>query len=478
MMELIYTSSSKGVDRGSQGYCTVACSDSLPPMLKMNLENMSDYSWIYPPHDKNFKNNPVNYSFVKVKAGDEWLTVLSRIGLNGLDYSGRPNKIAHFVCLDEDDLDECHEFSPAQLMIRENTFVKSWEDGSQFEENDFSELAPDNSGTSAEYWEEITGNSAWAADFVNKYKDSPDSQISVIYDSDMDPLRLIAEATALLTPEEQWETAFSTYFNGTSLNSTCNWRFILRGSKYHTGLKSTKNFIDLRELKNQTPESDLIMDELSMDAPESSTTVSQGTSVSSGPEARRKVRYRKSPAKVQKTSGGKSGIVILLILIIIGLTGILLSKNALFGNKSHGDSAGAVEEENLFAYEVEPVPIPAGHELEEFGDVLVLVKTDDFLNALKINKKMTLDIFPGKPEKIEIKLVSTKQFKVIENVISKLYLEKVDGEFIQNKEALIKLKNSKFLIIESLREIDQSFIDEFKTNIKKMKVNRVIFEFI
>ena len=100
------------------------------------------------------------------------------------------------------------------------------------------------------------------------------------------------------------------------------------------------------------------------------------------------------------------------------------------------------------------------------------------VSTLKTNKKMTLDIFPGKPEKIEIKLVSTKQFKVIENVISKLYLEKVDGEFIQNKEALIKLENSKFLIIESLREIDQSFIAEFKTNIKKMKVNRVIFEFI
>ena len=474
MMELIYTSSSKGVDRGSQGYCTVACSDSLPPMLKMNLETMSDYSWIYPPHHKDFSNNPVNYSFVKVKDGDEWLRVISRIGLNGLDYSGRPNKIAHHICISDDDLDECHRFSPASLVSKQNTFVTSWEDSSKFLEKDISELEPEGSASQS-YWQEVTGDSGWASHLVELYHDSIDSQINVLYDSHIDPLKLIIEATELLSPEEQWDTTFSTYFNGSSLNTTCNWRFILRGSKYHDSLKSTKNLIDINEFQGKAPETDTGLDDLSIEGQSSETSVSQGSFVASGEGNKKRIKRRvRRPVSGSSKSSSQKTSVILLLVVITALAGFLVLK----GQKKSDDDVAEVKEEVFYNYQVEQQPIPAGHELEEFGDVLVTIKTADFLNELKTNKKMSLDVFKTKPVKIETKLVSTKQYKVIDNVISKLFLEKVDGEFVQNKVPLIKLRISKELVVESVADIDEAFIEEFKTNIKKMKVNRVIFEFI
>lgn len=471
MMELIYTSSSKGVDRGSQGYCTVACSDSIPALLKINLENMSDYSWIYPPHDKDFNKNPVNYSFVKVKAGDEWLRVILRIGLNGLDYSGRPNKIAHFICLKDDDLDECHELSPAHIISRQDTFVDSWADDSTFSEKDLSNLGSEMPSPSTTYWQEVTGDGAWANHLVQEYQDSTDSQINVIYDSHVDPLKLIVEATSLLSSEEQWDTTFSTYFNGTSLNSSCNWRFILRGSKNHEGLKPNKNIIDLNDLQGKAPEAELSMDDLSIEDSSSGVSTSQNRpTVSRGQDSNQR-RATKS-----NKSGGQKISILLLVVVIVALTAMLLNKDLLFGGKS--DNASDVQEETLYNYTVDKKPIPTSHELEEYGDVLIIIKTDEFLTALQTHKKLLLDVFDTHPPKIETNLVSTKQYKVIDNVISKLFLEKVDGEFIQNREALIKLRLSKGLVVESLSEIDQAFIDEFKENIKKMKINRIIFEFI
>jgi hypothetical protein len=469
MMELIYTSSSKGVDRGSQGYCTVACSDSIPPKLKMNLENMSDYPWVFPPHHKDFNNNPVNFSFKKLKAGEEWLRVISRIGLNGLDYSGRPNKIAHFICLNDDDLDECHELSPAHIVSGQNTFVESWEEGSQFLEKDLCDLSLD-PVTSTSYWEEVTGDAGWASHFIEQYQDSMESQINVVYDSHIDPLRLIMEAMSLLSAEEQWETTFSTYFNGTSLNSTCNWRFILRGSKYQEGLKSNKNVIDFNDFQGQAPVTDLSMDELSIEDHDSVTNI---------PETTFKVSNRTGSNSVvgenRKSSGQRRGIL-LLAVIIVSLVAVLLLKPA--GKQSQDGVSDVQEEEVFYPYKVEQESIPEGHELEEFGDVLIRIDTDKFLTELKANKKMSLDVFKTKPDKISIKLVSTKQYKIIDNVISKLFLEKIDGEFIQNKIPLIKVRISKELVVESIIDIDEDFIEEFKNNIKKMKVNRVIFEFI
>lgn len=261
MIELIYTSSSKCVGSKTQGYCTVACSHSISPILKINLENMSDYSWIYPPHHKEFANNPVNYSFTKLDVGQKKLKILLRIGVNGLDYSGRINKIAHFICLDNDDVNTYSEYSPIQIIKGSNTFVKNWNEDSQFIEKKISDLIPGKLEKVNGYWKEVTGDRAWAAHLVKLYRESPSSYVNIIYDLHVDPLKLISELTDLLSDEEIWNVTFSTLYNGTSLNSHCNWRFILRGSKYHKELKSIKNVFDLNNLKDYEPNREILINE-------------------------------------------------------------------------------------------------------------------------------------------------------------------------------------------------------------------------
>ena len=50
--ELFYTSAPRGLRRGSNGYCTVAATRGLPPLLGQQLERLSDYrppaDWVAP----------------------------------------------------------------------------------------------------------------------------------------------------------------------------------------------------------------------------------------------------------------------------------------------------------------------------------------------------------------------------------------------------------------------------------------------
>ena len=67
------------------------------------------------------------------------------------------------------------------------------------------------------------------------------------------------------------------------------------------------------------------------------------------------------------------------------------------------DGTPKVEEETFYSYKVHKQDIPEDHELKEHGDVLIIIKTSEFLNELNTNKKMSLNIFDQKPEKIKTK---------------------------------------------------------------------------
>jgi hypothetical protein len=476
MMELIYTSSSKGLEKGRQGYCTVACTESMAPLLKTNLENMSGYSWIFSPHDKNFNNNPVNYSFMKVKSGQEWLTVFSRIGLSGLDYSGRPNKIAHYICIEDDDLADYNEYSPSSIIGGKETFVENWEGDSQYFQKDFRTLSVEPQEPSTAYWQEVTGDGDWASYLVQAYREAPDSHINIIYDSHIEPLKLIAESTALLTPEEQWDITFSTYFNGSSLNSSCKWRFILRGSKYFEELKSTKNIIDLNDLQDHSPEVELALPDKWDEETNPNILLPPSTFDTSWDEKSNEPVVEKQPGKESNKKKLKTlSVWIIIIAIII----IICNNYSLLGLSSADDTSH--EDQHIvepYSYKISQELIPKGDDLEKYGDVLISIQTDDFLRKLRLHKKISLDIFAILPEEMEISLIATENYQVNDNVINRLYIKKINGEFVQDKKSLLRLNLSKKLVIESLLKIDQEFIIDFKKNVLMMKVNRIIIKFI
>ena len=99
--ELHYTSVPRGLKPGSRGFATVAVTPHLPESLADRLESLSGYQSVFLPGDPSASLNPVVYAHLRPTAGNKAFTVLSRIGPAGLDYSGRPNKYAHHLVLDD-----------------------------------------------------------------------------------------------------------------------------------------------------------------------------------------------------------------------------------------------------------------------------------------------------------------------------------------------------------------------------------------
>src|SRR5689334_7106706 len=95
----------------------------MPAPLATALESLSGYRPAYPPSDARSHLNPVVTSHLKVQvAGRSW-HVLSRIADYGLDYSQRPNKLAHHVVLDPGELVEA---GPADLLNAPSFMRTEW----------------------------------------------------------------------------------------------------------------------------------------------------------------------------------------------------------------------------------------------------------------------------------------------------------------------------------------------------------------
>ena len=111
--ELIYTSYPKGVKPGVSGFCTVAVSPNMAPNLVARLEGLSGYRHLYMPGTPEADLNPPNWSHVVISVGNAESHVVYRVADAGLDYTGRSNKLAHYIVLDKNDLAPC---GPAAML--------------------------------------------------------------------------------------------------------------------------------------------------------------------------------------------------------------------------------------------------------------------------------------------------------------------------------------------------------------------------
>src|ERR1700678_3159054 len=98
--ELFYTSAPRGLQPGSTGFCTVAETRGLSPLLRERLEDLSGYRELFPPHDARAGQNPVAWSHSRFTIQGKSVSVLSRVGAAGVDHSQRTNKFAHHVVID------------------------------------------------------------------------------------------------------------------------------------------------------------------------------------------------------------------------------------------------------------------------------------------------------------------------------------------------------------------------------------------
>lgn len=221
MHELIYTSARRGLKVGSRGFCTVAHTEGMPAAQIQLAESLSGYRNLYQPHDRHYDDNPVAFSHYLADVGGRRLSVLSRVSACGTDYSGRTNKIAHHLLLEDADRTAA---GPAVVLSQTERFVAEWKDEPRLLPASPRLAVADAASFRANAWEAICGDAGWAGVLAQRHREAPGKDTYLVFEPGMDLLPLMREALALLPPDERWTVTFSTYFTGAPRHSTCHWR--------------------------------------------------------------------------------------------------------------------------------------------------------------------------------------------------------------------------------------------------------------
>ena len=223
--ELIYTSFPKGVKPGVSGFCTVAVSPNMAPNLISRLEGLSGYRHLYMPGTPEADLNPPNWSHVVISVGNAESHVVYRVADAGLDYTGRSNKLAHFIVLDKNDLAPC---GPAAMLTTPGLIDVAFDQ--QVGTRPFSRPIPCQlvSPRPCLAWRQAAGDAGWAGElaqtaWTGKYA-------CIVCKPGMNVLALIQEAMALLPPERRWKTTFSTYYSKLPMGIDCQWRCVVAGT--------------------------------------------------------------------------------------------------------------------------------------------------------------------------------------------------------------------------------------------------------
>ncbi|HEV3167026.1 MAG TPA: hypothetical protein VGZ22_23655 [Isosphaeraceae bacterium] len=225
--ELQYTSAPRGLKPGSQGFCTVVSTQGMSASLAQRVEDLSAYRHVFAPDDPNAKRNPVAFSHLRVGVGGKTISVLSRIGFAGLDYSQRANKFAHHVVL------EPHEQpagGPAWLLAQPGFMLAAWE--GQVRVLPEGRTPPDGDCPPAvcRSWASLTGDAGWAGVLAETFLADPKRLVYLVFEPGMATLPLLVEALALLPPAKRWAVTFTTYFTSLPQGIPCTWRCVLRDS--------------------------------------------------------------------------------------------------------------------------------------------------------------------------------------------------------------------------------------------------------
>ena len=227
-IELLYTSAAQGLKQGSRGFCTVVCTAGLPINLAQRLEALSGYRHLYQPGDQRADDNPVCYSHIRLAVGGKTLSILSRVGAYGVDYSQRTNKIAHHVVFDGP-VPEC---GPAAVLAQSGIMRTNW-DG----ECKTLQSGPEVSSITVQpapckEWQRIAGDAGWAGVVANAWLQPTGKPVWIVFSESQSVslLELMQEATAILPESRRWQATFSTYCTNLPPDVECRVRCVIAGS--------------------------------------------------------------------------------------------------------------------------------------------------------------------------------------------------------------------------------------------------------
>jgi|GEM_PF-1400700 len=230
--ELVYTSAPEGLTRGSSGFCVVACTRGLGPRLVGTLEGLSAYKPLYPHYAPNAWENPVSRSHYIYEANGERQHILSRICFNGVDHTGRSNKLASHLVLSEREA-AVAQGGPSSLLLREDLFKDAaWPIKAEYFAKQKEIPSTSVQIRKCSLWESVMGDAGWAGYLAQTYLDTPNKNVYLAYNPEQnkDILPLLHEAMSLLPDDLRWKLTFNTYFVNLPAGMSCTWRCCPAGS--------------------------------------------------------------------------------------------------------------------------------------------------------------------------------------------------------------------------------------------------------
>ncbi|MBE6358627.1 MAG: hypothetical protein E7057_05200 [Lentisphaerae bacterium] len=224
--ELLYTSVPRGITPGSSGFCTAGCTRNIDSRLKVLLESLSYYKNCYPHYSAEAVLNPVSFVHLTCNTANQHTHILSRIAFYGVDYTGRSNKLAHHIVLNDH---ETHPVSggPSALFQVPGFFRESWGQEAGFFAAPPHIPAVHAENKVAETWAAYTGDAGWAGVLAHSFLQDRTKPFYIIFDpaKHRNILALVNEALLLLEPPLRWEVTFNTYFITSPPGMNCLWRF-------------------------------------------------------------------------------------------------------------------------------------------------------------------------------------------------------------------------------------------------------------
>ena len=264
--EIVYTSAPEGLKPGSKGFCTVESTSGMAKNLAQRLEALSGYRHEFSDQSAGLQN-PVNYSHLKINVAGQQYHVLSRICDYGIDYSRRTNKLAHHVALRRAEVVKAFA-GPAAALVTPGFCKTKW-DGKPKLLGAGTDLTRVDQSVSPEavvckHWQRLTGDAGWGGVLAESAISRGAQPAFVIFpppapnDNQDQLLHLVAESLKLVPPNKRWDVTFSTYYTELLVSETCQWRFVMEGTKEAQALRSNPHarYIDLCS-RGPAPESDL-----------------------------------------------------------------------------------------------------------------------------------------------------------------------------------------------------------------------------
>jgi hypothetical protein len=242
--ELLYTSAPKGLKQGSRGFTTVLCTEGMPANLVSRLEALSGYRHVFTPQDARYNDNPVAFSHLRIITTGRARSILSRISVYGVDYSGRTNKLAHHIALDTN---EQTAAGPAWLLLNGEILRTSW-DGQLATPSFGPTIRPvDQAEAVCRNWQECTGDAGWGGVLAQHFVAPQARPRWILYSIDQQDalLALINESIALLPAKLRWQATFSTYTTNLPPEVECRLRCVLIDSPDALSVPSQSLLIDL-----------------------------------------------------------------------------------------------------------------------------------------------------------------------------------------------------------------------------------------